>query len=375
VREISFVEHIIVGSEIEAFLLEAELIKKHKPFYNIKLTDDKSYPYIAITKNKNPAVLLVRNKKDKDAFYFGPYIESGAVKTVLKILRKIFPYQSTKNHSKKQCLYYHLGLCPCVLSRPENAKVYKRNLAEIKKFLKGDTGSVIKDLKRDQKHAVEKESFEEASEIQKKIEYIEHVTSENYDPFRYLEQPDYYFTRITEELNSLKKVLKPYFSNLKNLKRIECYDISNFQGKEATGSMVVFTRGDKDPGEYRRFRIKTKNTPDDFLMMSEMLIRRFKRNGWTNPNLIVVDGGKGQVSSALKALVRNKKEIPLVGLAKREETIVIPQVQIGGKLEFIEIKIPKSTPAINILRRIRDEAHRFAIAYHRLLRKKSMFGK
>ena len=369
VSEIRSLDHILVNSEIEAFLLESTLIKKHKPFYNIKLIDDKSYPYIAITKGVSQSIIIVRNTLDKNAEYFGPYTDAGVLKTVLKLLRKIFPYQSVKNHAKRTCLYYHLGLCPCVQMHPENIESYRKNIARIKKFLKGETKSVIKDLKNEQKDFIKSEEFEHAADVQKKIDFIDLITSENYDPFRYMEQPDYYYQRITDELNSLEQILSPYFSDIK-LKRIECYDISNFQGKEATGSMVVFVNGDKSSKDYRRFKIKLKDTPDDFFMMREMLNRRFKHDGWENPDLIVIDGGKGQVSAALTALVNRGKNIPLIGLAKREETIVLPQKQMGLKLEFLEIKLPNETGGINLLRRIRDEAHRFAITYHRLLRKK-----
>lgn len=374
VSEIKSLDHITVGSEIEAFLLESELIKKHRPFYNIKLIDDKSYPYIMITKGDSPSVLVIRNQKNKNSYYFGPFTEASAVRTVLKLLRKIFPYQSVKNHAKKKCLYYHLGLCPCVRAVPENVISYKKDLGRIRKFLRGETKGVINDLKREQKEMVKNEKFEIASEIQKKIEQVEHITSEQYDPFRYLEQPDYYYQRITNELESLEEILQKYFEKKLRLKRIECYDISNFSGKQATGSMVVFINGDKSSKDYRRFKIKTKDTPDDFFMMKEMLGRRFKKDGWAEPDLVVIDGGKGQVSAALETLVARKKDIPLIGLAKRKETIVIPQKQLGQKLQFLEIKLPKSTGGINLLRRIRDEAHRFAITYHRLLRKKRMIS-
>ncbi len=373
VSEVNSLDFILTGSEIEAFLLESTLIKKHKPFYNIKLMDDKSYPYIAITKGTNPAVLLVRNTSDKNAYYFGPYTQAKAVKTVLKLIRKIFPYQSVKNHPKKKCLYFHLGLCPCIRNGPEGLEIYKKNLNRIRKFLKGEVNSVINDLMREQKKFVKKENFEQAAEVQHKMDFIKLITSEQYDPFRYLEQPDYYYQRITDEIKSLENILGGYFEKL-NLKRIECYDISNFQGKEATGSMVVFINGDKSAKDYRRFKIRSKDSPDDFLMMKEMLTRRFKNDSWQDPDLIVIDGGKGQVSTALTALVYCKKNIPLIGLAKREETIVMTQKQLGKKLQFIEIKLPKDTGGINLLRAIRDEAHRFAITYHRLLRKKRMLS-
>ncbi len=367
VRNIATIQ---VSSEIEAFLLESSLIKKHKPFYNIKLIDDKSYPMVEITSGDNPSVTITRKKTNNNSKYFGPYSDATALKTVLKLMRRIFPYQSVKNHPKRKCLYYHLHLCPCVLSNPEKMQEYKKNLKNIKRFLEGKKDEVIKHLVTERDEYSKGEEYEKASEIQQKIERIELITSTTYDPFHYMDKPDFYFERIEKEVTSLKEILKDYYPNLGNLERVECYDISNFSGKQATGSMVVFLNGDKAAKEYRRFKIRTKDTPDDFHMMREMLSRRLD-NEWPVPQLLVIDGGKGQVGAALKALANMGKRIPVVGLAKREEVIVIPLKKPGG-IEFVEIKLPHSTPGINLLRRIRDEAHRFAITYHRLLRKKAM---
>lgn len=370
VSKIRDVSYILVDSEIEAFLLESSLIKKYKPFYNIKLVDDKSYPLVEITKGDNPSVTIVRKKNSKNALYFGPYTDSTSLKAVLKLIRKIFPYQSVKNHAKRKCLYYHLGLCPCVLADPENLPQYEKDLKNIKKFLSGKKKDVEKKLLSEQKKYIKEENFEMASIIQKQLEGIRLITSPTFDPFLYIQKPDFYFERIGKEKKSLEEILRPYYPEIKSLDRIECYDISNFQGKQATGSMVVFINGEKKSSEYRRFKIKTKDTPDDFHMMREMLSRRL-RNDWQIPDLMVIDGGKGQVGSALKALASKNKRIPVVGLAKREETIVVPMKKPGG-IFFEEVKLPNSTPGINLLRRIRDEAHRFAITYHRLLRKKKM---
>jgi excinuclease ABC subunit C len=364
------IESIRVSSEIEAFLLESSLIKKHKPFYNIKLIDDKSYPMIEISQNNNPAVTITRKKIDKASVYFGPYSDSGALKTVLKILRKIFPYQSVKNHPKRKCLYYHLGLCPCVLAVPENEAEYKKNLINIGKFLDGKKEEVVKKLTKEREEFSKKEMFEEAQVIQSRIERINLITSETYDPFHYMDKPDFYFERIEHEKKSLTEILYPFYPEISDLKRIECYDISNISGTNATGSMVVFENGDKASKEYRRFKIRTKNTPDDFFMMQEMLTRRLKNEDWPIADLFVIDGGKGQVGAALKAMANTGKNFPVIGLAKREETIVIPIKGPGG-VDFEEVKLPNATPGINLLRRIRDEAHRFAITYHRLLRKKA----
>lgn len=369
IKEISKIEHIVVGSEVEALLLEANLIKKYKPFYNIKLLDDKFYPYIKISSGKIPYVSISRNKNDKKAVYFGPYTDSHGLKAVLKLLRRVFPFESVKNHSKNKCFYYHLNLCPCATAVPKNITQYKKNIQLLKKFLSGKTETVIKSLLKLQKEYVKNEEFEKAREIQKQIDKIKFITSENYDPFKYQETPDYYFQRINNELNSLKELLNKHGLNINNLERIECYDISNIQGADATGSMVVFVNGDASKKDYRKFRIKLKKTPDDFLMHQEMMERRIKHNEWTKPDLIVIDGGKGQASSVLQVLKQHSYDVPLIGLAKREETIVIPQKN-GSRLELVEVKLPRSTPGVNLLRRLRDEAHRFAINYHRTLRKK-----
>lgn len=367
---VSTIDTVRVSSEIEAFLLEATLIKKHKPFYNIKLIDDKTYPMVEVGSGDNPSVTITRKKIDKKAHYFGPYSDATALKVVLKLLRRIFPYQSVKNHPKRKCLYYHLGLCPCIPVNSEKKNEYKKNLRNIENFLNGKKEDVVKQLIRERDKNVATEEFEKAQEVQSRIERIMLITSETYDPFRYMDKPDFYFERIEKEVASLKEILKDYYDTLGNLERIECYDISNISGKQATGSMVVFLNGDKASKEYRRFKIKTKDTPDDFHMMREMLSRRLK-NEWPAPQLLVIDGGKGQVGAALKALANMGIRLPVVGLAKREETIVVPLKSNKG-IEFVEIKLPHSTPGINLLRRIRDEAHRFAITYHRLLRKKAM---
>lgn len=237
----------------------------------------------------------------------------------------------------------------------------------------GKKNEVIKKLERERDSYAKYEKYEEAKVIQERIERINVITSETYDPFYYMDKPDFYFDRIQKELSSLEEMLHSYYPELNGLKRIECYDISNLSGKQATGSMVVFLNGDKDTSEYRRFKIRTKDTPDDFHMMKEMLSRRLNNASWPVPDLLVIDGGKGQVGAALKALANLGKRLPVVGLAKREETIVVPIKNPSG-IEFIEIKLPNSTPGINLLRRIRDEAHRFAITYHRLLRKKAFNG-
>lgn len=366
VAQIAKIKTISVQSEVEAFLLEERLVKKYNPHFNIALKDDKSYPLIKITiKQKFPAVLTVRKKDDAKALYFGPYTSATSLKTVLKLLRKIFPYKSVENHGTRVCLYNHLGLCPCPEST--NDLDYKKTIKYIINFLNGNTKKVIKDLEKERESYSKTLDFEKASKIQRKIDAVNLITSPFYKPFVYEENPNFKIDLISQQLNSLIEILNKHNVNVKKLERIECYDISNISGKSATGSMVVLKNGEKDTNSYRRFKIKGfyNNKANDFAMHQEVIRRRLEHNEWQMPDLIVTDGGKGQVSSVLKVLNELNIDIPLIGLAKREETIVTS--------DLLEIKLPKDSKALLLIVKIRDEAHRFAITYHKKLRSKFIF--
>jgi len=359
------IKYVEVSSEVEAFLLEEKLIKKYKPKYNIKLLDGKQYPSIKITiKDKYPKVLFIRKQDKADgSLYFGPYTSSLSLRSVLKMLRRIFPYQNVANHPNKLCLYYHLGLCPCpTVTKDQN---YRKTIKHIVDFLNGDTKKVIKDLERERDSFSKNENFEQAQSIQTKIDSINLITSNVYKPFEYELNPNLRSDVVQKELSELKDILNINGVGISNLDRIECYDISNTSGLNATGSMVVFTNGDKDSSSYRRFKIRKfyDNKPNDFAMMKEVLERRLKHKEWLTPSLIIVDGGKGQISSAKKVLEKMQLSIPLVGLAKREETIITS--------DFKEILLPKTSKSLHMIMRLRDEAHRFAITYHRKLRAKN----
>lgn len=374
VNEISSIDYILVGSEIESFLLEAEAIKRHKPYFNIKFTDDKSYPYIMIAKDKIPFVSIVRKKNTKRrAEYFGPYPDGSSVKTVLRILRKIFPFQSVQYHTKRKCLYYHLGLCPCVQSVPSNLNQYKRNISNLKKFLKGRRDAVVRSLESEKKHAVNNEEFEAARTIQNQIDAINRITTNTFDPFYFLERPQAQVEREQKENHGLQKILEERGLRFEKFERVECYDISNFQGKEATGSMTVFINGSAEKSLYRKFKIRRVKGINDFAMHQEIIARRLKHfDDWGIPDLLIIDGGKGQVSSVMVVLAHFGIDIPVIGLAKKFETIIIP-IKQGPSLIFKEIRLSISSPALNLVRRIRDEAHRFAIKYHKTLRSKKSF--
>lgn len=368
ISKTSKIKTINTHSEIEALLLEANYIKKYNPVYNARLTDGKAYPLIKITiKDNYPKVLIARRPDDPKSIYFGPYPNASAMKLVLKTIRKIFPYQSVKNHQKKVCLYYHLGLCPCpeVFDSPELKKEYKKNIKRIITFLKGDTKKVLKDLEKERDTLSKKEEYEKASNLQQKINSILIVTSPSYPSFDFNIDPNLKEDIKNDELLSLKTALKKTKSQIILPRRIECFDISNISGKFATGSMVVFVNGEKETSLYRRFKIRfTKEEPNDFAMISEVVGRRLNHREWPFPDLIIVDGGKGQVSSILKVLKRKNLSLALIGIAKREETIITS--------DLAEIKLPKNSKALHLVMRIRDEAHRFAISYHRNLRSKSL---
>lgn len=355
-----------VHSEIEALLLEANYIKKHQPFYNLRLTDGKAYPLIKITiKDKFPKVLISRRPNDSNSVYFGPYPNAGAMKSVLKTVRKIFPFQSVPNHSKKTCLYYHLGLCPCppAFDSPILQKQYKKNIKYLISFLNGDSTKILKELEKERNQLSKNEKYEQAALIQEKITSIKLITSSAYKLFDEEIDPNLKVDEINNRLVDLSKQLNAISSGVNSLKRIECYDISNIQGKFAVGSMTVFINGVKDTSLYRKFKIKyTKDEPNDFAMLREVLLRRFSRSEWPYPDLIVVDGGKGQVSTGVKVLDEKKLQISLIGLAKKDEIIITSALK--------EIRLPKDSKALHLIMGIRDEAHRFAINYHRSLRAK-----
>lgn len=370
VSQIHKIKIIIVESELESLLLEAFYIKKWKPRYNRRLTDGKSYPLIRVTiKDTYPKVLVARRNEDKNSLYFGPYPSSKDVRMVLKLLRRIFPFQNVLHHPKRSCLYYHLQLCPCpeVFDSKILRKIYRRNIKHVIQFLEGKTKQVIKELEKERDTASKNEDFEEAEALQKQINAIVYITSPIHKPFEYELNPNLAIDLRTKELNDLKRHLKGVNIKVTELNRIECFDISNISGKFSVGSMVVFTNGEKDNSQYRRFRIrKTTGIPNDFAAMQEVLQRRLKHPEWQSPDLIIVDGGKGQISATQKALKETNMNIPLVGLAKREEIIITS--------DFKEIKLPKDSEALHLIMRIRDEAHRFAITYHKKLRYRSFLN-
>ena len=345
------VETIVVESELEALILEANLIKKYLPKFNIRLTDDKDYLYIKVTKEPFSKIITSRKHDLENSLkYFGPFPSSQTVRETLKSLRKVFPWCAS-GPTQKPCFYYHLNLCLGACTGKITQKDYKKIINRFIKFMSGGKDSLIKELTREMSKLSKEQNFEEAAKIKKTLEGINYLTQ----PQRvnlYLENPNFLEDEKKLALQELQKVLN--LSKIPN--RIEGYDISNIQGREATGSMVVLTNGEIDKSQYRKFKIRTENKPNDIGMMKEILERRLK-NDWPKPDLIIVDGGRGQANAI-------NLKIPIFGLAKKMEWLYPPK----GKI----IKLSRRNPALKLLQKLRDEAHRFAINYHRQLHQKAI---
>lgn len=362
VQNIARIDHIKVFSEFEALLLESELIRTKTPFYNIISKDDKSPIYIRITKDEVPLVLTTRKSNIRKADYVkGPFPSAKTTYAILRIVRRIFPYCSHKKDSKP-CLYVHLGLCPDPYRNEENKVKYRQTILKIKKLFSGKSKILLGDLVRDMKDLSKNQQYEKAGIVKKQIENLQYLQKTYHTPREFLEQPTLVDDLTLAKLKDFQKVL-----GLKKLpKRIECYDISNLSGTNATGSMVVMTNGKIDKSQYRRFKIKFKHTPDDYDMHREVMARRIK-NDWPKPDVMIIDGGRGQLNAVLSITNKYKYSITVVSLAKRLEEIYTPD-------QALPISLPKESPARQLAQQIRDEAHRFAITYHRKLRSKNFFA-
>lgn len=379
VENIASLRYIEVFSELEALILEADLIRKYRPKYNIALKDDKSYLYIVIRNEGEFKKVITARRTDiqKSDIKFGPFPDGYTAKYIIRAIRRIFPHRdcSEGKYAKYKkletpCLYGHIGLCPGPCAYPEKAEEYNRNILHIKQFLQGHQKNIVNSLKREMSTYSKNMEYEEADRIKRMLRRFEYVQQSFRAPKEFIENPylvdDIYETALKELMESL-----PHLNELP--RRIECYDVANIMGKDAAVSMVVATNGRLDKREYRKFKIKLKDTPDDFYMLKEALTRRFfhetKENlaSWGRPDLVVVDGGKGQVGIALEVLNSLDLNIPVIGLAKREELIVY-----YSDNEYHELKLERSSEAIKLLQRLRDESHRFARAYHHLLRSRNI---
>lgn len=370
---------MVVESEFDALFLEAEMIKRYKPKYNILLRDDKSSVYIRIDYNNiHPIVTTTRAPLDDGAYYFGPYLSSTAINRALRILRPVFPY-AIKNSGKKVSLDYHLGLDPGLEENKTSLKEYRSNLRKLMAVIEGKKDKLIKDLYKDMEKKASKQDFESAAKIRNQIISLKNLSNK-------IIFSDKEFQDISKDhaLNELQKLL----GQTKPFKRIEGYDISHMSGTDVVASMVVFSNGISDKKNYRKFKIYSDKN-NDFLNLYETLYRRLSPKNiksWGLADLVVIDGGKGQLKSAINARNERQIRIPFIALAKREEQIVISKNEslvdlnlnylnhLNGFMveseDFIVINLPHSTNIVKLLQRLRDESHRFAVSYHSNLKTK-----
>lgn len=495
VPKIARIECIVVDSEVEALILEAELIKKYKPRYNILLKDDKKFPYFLVTDEEYPRITVVRkaNKNPAKGKYFGPYTDSRAMWATLELLGKIFPLKKCKTpkFTSRPCLYYDIGQCTAPCQKIISPEDYKKILHEAVMFLSGRQNELLKALEKEMKKASANLEFEKAARYRnsyldvKKTMEKQKIVSENSKinqdfigiikernlysvsileirEGRLINKKDFDFSKYSGEFSEdlaevSKAVMREYYSilndndipksiiltalpddkliyekwlssrrdakvtlslpknkkeeeilalaqknaefNIEQLKlkefarlqndynevgayiqdklglskfphMVECYDISHIQGTNTVASRVVFENGMPKKSSYRRYKLRTikKGEVDDFKSMREVLSRRFKRivsGDDAAPDLIIIDGGKGQLSSVAAIMAEFNLNIDLVSLAKREEEVFKPNISKP-------VIFPVKSPALHLFQRIRDEAHRFAITYHKKLRSKNM---
>ncbi len=469
ISNISSVDFIITNSEVEALILENNLIKEHKPKYNINLKDAKTYAYIKITKEDFPR-LVVSRKKDGSGTFYGPFISGKERDFILEFLQKNFKIPTCKKFKKKPCLRYHINLCDAPCAENILKEEYLKKFKVIKEILSGKISPQIKILEKEMKDFANDKKFEQAIIIKKQIESLNYLLQrqnmekdisfnedvinylvyensvylmvfniykgilKNRDEFKFDYKQDflsefilqYYTGQYNLNKNLPKEILIPeeiedslseFFTNLsktkvkidcpkkgrkkellelvkKNIenlkfskllrvldlqkalslaktpKRIECFDISHLSGENTVASMVQFKEGVPFKKNYRKFKINTVEGIDDFASMEEVVFRRYsrlKKEKKEMPDLVIVDGGKGQLSSAMKIFEKLELNIPLISLAKRDEEVFIPN-------KNCPIILSKKSGALLLLQNIRDEAHRFAITYNRLLRSKNLIN-
>ncbi len=480
VSEIVDFEFIVTESNIEALLLEINLIKENKPKYNIMLKDDKSYPFIKITNERYPRLIITRQVKKDGGLYFGPYPDVGAANEIKRLLDRIFPFRKCTNPPSKVCFYYHIGQCMAHTVCKKDEAYFKSMAQEVSDFLKGQDDKIIDDLKGKMASAAQAMEFERAAEYRDLIQAIGTLRTkqrvmakdlQNRDVFGYYvdkgwmcvqvffvrqgklierdvnlfpyyNDPDEDFLTYVGQFYQEKshlvpnevlipqdideeavkalvdtKILKPQRGEKKQLVnlaiknarvsleqkfnlleksvektqgaienlgrllqiptpvRIESFDNSNTMGTSPVSAMVVFVNGKPSKKDYRKYKIKTVVGPDDYASMREVIRRRYgrlQREGLTPPDLIVIDGGQGQVNIAKQVIQEELGlDIPIAGLQKNDKHQT-HELLFGDPLEVVELS--RNSQEFFLLQRIQDEVHRFAITFHRQLRSKNSFS-
>ena len=402
VADIIDTEWITVGSEVEALFLESEFIKRYKPKYNIDLKDDKNFIYIKISADEFPVFTYVRRPMDDKAHYYGPFTSSDAVRRAMRMVRKVFPYITHATWPNRGCLQYHLGLCPGPEEHAIQSVEYRKSVRRIELFLRGQQTKLMTSIQLDMQRAAKKQDYETAARLRDQLNDLKSFgkqmifgDTEAFDLSR-----DQALVGLSERLGLIGIP-----------RRIEAFDISHLGGVDNVASMVVFTDGVPNRDDYRRFKMNLTGN-DDYAHMREVITRRFGPKHlaeWPKPDLLLIDGGQPQLSAALGVLDGMGLKIPAIGLAKREEEIisrvqkalispeseaklhVAPSDEVTdvthaktvaktldayafernvGEDRFEIILLPHTSHVLQLLQRVRDEAHRFAITYQTILRGK-----
>ncbi len=362
VKEIFDTDWIVVDTEIDALFLESEMIKRYMPKWNILLRDDKTVSYVRITMNEEiPYISFTRNPVDDRATYIGPFYGKSSVEKAVRILRHVFPYY-IKPYTGKKTLDTDLGLTPGIEVGKATAKDYKRNLRKLIRYLEGDREKLLHDLEKTMHDEASKGNYELAAEARDQLFGLRELKKK-------IVFSDKEFLNISSD-QALRQ-LQDLLGLEKPPRRIEGYDISHQAGENVVGSMVVFINGASARNEYRKFKIRSSKN-DDLKSLSEMITRRLKHKEWDFPDLIILDGGVGQVNAILPLV--EPLGIPIIGRDKSGDhtrnarvRLVIPNSPSHNCLE-----LPPSSHIARLIARIDEEAHRFAITYHSLLKRKSM---
>jgi len=371
VEDLDFLE---CDTEVDALLQESRLIKDIRPPHNVQFKDDKTFPYLEVTTGDDfPGVYVTRQPRPKGRKLYGPFISSSALRDAVNALQKVFKYRTCeldireddeKRRFFRPCLLYSINQCTAPCADRIGKADYRRDIERLQRFMASKRSVVLREMEAEMKAAAEALHFEEAARIRDRIKAIQKLALSG-DADENL-QPEVFFVDPREGLERLVRVLE-----LENTPRIiEGIDIANLQGEESVGALVCFIDGKPLKGGYRRFRIKTVEEQDDYAMIREVVQRRYRRAAEGEelyPDLILIDGGLGQLHAALEACAEAFVKPPMVvALAKREEEVYTQARQRP-------IRLPRNDPALRLLQQVRDEAHRFGQHYHHILRSKRQF--
>jgi excinuclease ABC subunit C len=384
VAEIADIDWTEVETEADALFLEAELVRRYQPRFNILLRDDKSLLYVRIDyKSDYPTVTFVRRPLDDGAEYFGPYVSGFAVKKALRYLRRAFPYAISRPSGRQRAsLYFHLGLDPGLEEGRTSLEDYRVNLRKLMEYLRGGRVKLTREIERDMKRAARAQDFEQAARFRNQLQCLQALGRQILFSDRELQD-------ISKDLGLVE--LANLLGMIRPPRRIEGFDISHMQGTDNVASMVVFTNGLPDKTNYRKFKMRLLGN-DDFAHMAETISRRLReenRRKWGVADLMLIDGGRGQLAAAIEARDRSEQAVPMIGLAKKQEEIIVHKTDsrldidaeeiirraqklrayINESGDFISIELPKDSHAVKLLQRIRDESHRFAVSYHSTLKR------